>query len=125
MWDVVEHLREPASFFDRARSLLAEGGYVFAKIPGFGDLSVGLSNRWPRVAGTLLGAPSHIQFFDRDSLARLLSRTGFEAEWLDGGRARSPAEGGSIKRRLARRARTVIQQVSGDANLYVAASPVS
>jgi len=125
MWDVVEHLTDPASFLRRARSLLTDRGYVFAKIPGFGDLSVDLSNRWPRVAGTLLGAPSHVQFFDRESLSTLLSRIGLAPEWISGGRARSQMKGGSLKRRLARKARSVIQQASGDANLYVAARPAN
>jgi len=124
MWDVVEHLREPSSFFERARSLLTDEGYLFTKIPGFGDLSVGLSNRWPRVAGTLLGAPSHVQYFDQESLGTLFSRTGFRAEWIRGGRARSQMTGGSLKRQLARKVRTVIHRASGDANLYVAARRV-
>jgi SAM-dependent methyltransferase len=125
MWDVVEHLRDPGSFLDRARTLLTPNGYLFAKIPGFGGLSVNLSNLWPRAARTLLGAPNHVQFFDRVSLAKLMSRKGFEPEWIDGGRARSGTSGGSIKRRLARNVRTVIQRVSGDANLYVAAHPAA
>ena len=123
MWDVVEHLRDPESFFERARSLLTARGYLFTKIPGFGDLTVGLARRWPRVAGTLLGAPSHVQYFDRRSLDRLFSRTGFRAEWITRGAARSPMTGGSMKRKLARKVRKVIRRVSGDANLYVVARP--
>lgn len=125
MWDVVEHLREPAAFLERARSLLSDKGYVFAKIPGFGDLSVGLSNSWPRVAGTFLGAPSHVQYFDRESLSRLLSRTGFQPEWIKAGGARSQMTGGSLKRRLARRVRSAVHRLSGDSNLYVIARPAS
>jgi SAM-dependent methyltransferase len=125
MWDVVEHLREPAAFLDRARSLLTDRGYVFAKIPGFGDISVGLANFWPRSAGTLLGAPSHVQYFDQESLSMLLTRIGYEPEWIDGGAARTPRTGGSIKRRLAREAHAVIRRISGDSNLYVAARPAS
>lgn len=124
MWDVVEHLRDPASFFCRARELLTDRGYLFAKIPGFGDLSVGLSHLWPRAAGTLLGAPSHVQYFDRDSLTALLKRTGFEPEWFDVGRARSKKTGGPLKRRIARRVRSGIQRISGDANLYFVARPL-
>lgn len=121
MWDVVEHLRDPASFFERSLSLMTERGWMFAKIPGFGDLSVGLSSRWPRLAGTLLGAPSHVQYFNRESLSKLLSRTGFQAQWIGGGSARSQKSGGPLRRRLARRARTAISSLSGDANLYVIA----
>lgn len=124
MWDVVEHLGDPASFLDRARSLLGNNGYLFTKIPAFGALSVQLSNRWPRLAGTLLGAPSHVQFFDRQSLAILFSRTGFRPEWLNGGGARSQMTGGTLKRQFARKVGSVIHQASGDSNLYVAARAI-
>lgn len=125
MWDVVEHLRDPGAFFSRAASLLSKRGYVFAKIPGFGDLSVSVSNRWPRSAGALLGAPSHVQYFDRESLATLMARLGFEAEWFDGGSMRSPAAGGSLKRRLSLGVRDGIKTASGDGNLYVIARPAN
>jgi 2-polyprenyl-3-methyl-5-hydroxy-6-metoxy-1,4-benzoquinol methylase len=121
MWDVVAHLRNPADFLGRARSLLTDRGILFIKTPSFGDLSVRLSDRWPRLAGVLLGAPSHCQYFDRESLSALLSRTGFDAEWIDGGKARSPAAGGNFKRRAARRLRALVSRLSGDSNLYVAA----
>jgi SAM-dependent methyltransferase len=123
MWDVVEHLRDPAAFLDRARSLLSKRGVVFAKIPGFGDLSVAMSNLWPRAAGILLGAPSHVQYFDLESLSALLSRTGFSAEWIDGGAARSRMTGGPLRKRAARKAKQLIGRVSGDANFYVVARP--
>lgn len=125
MWDVVEHLKDPAGFLERARSLLSPGGILFTKIPGFGDLSVAISNLVPRTAGTLLGAPSHVQYFDRESLGRLLSRADFSPEWIDGGRARSGLAGGSMKKRLARKVKSFIGQMSGDANFYVVARPQS
>jgi SAM-dependent methyltransferase len=124
MWDVVAHLRDPAAFFRRAHSLLTDSGVLFVKTPGFGDLSVMLSDRWPRAAGTLLGAPSHTQYFDRQSLTALLARAGFEPEWIDAGRARSRATGGTLKRRLARQLRGAISRFSGDSNLYVVGRPI-
>lgn len=124
MWDVVAHLRDPAAFFSRAHSLLTDRGLLFVKTPAFGDLSVRLSNRWPRLAGTLLGAPSHLQYFDRESLSALLSGTGFEAEWISAGQARSLSAGGSLKRRLARQVRRAVSRLSGDSNLYVVGRPL-
>lgn len=121
MWDVAAHLRDPSAFFARARTLLTTRGILFVKTPAFGDLSVRLSNRWPRVAGTLLGAPSHNQYFDRESLSKLLCRTGFGPEWIDAGKARSAETGGSLKRRLARHVRSALGQLSGDASVYIAA----
>jgi 2-polyprenyl-3-methyl-5-hydroxy-6-metoxy-1,4-benzoquinol methylase len=121
MWDVVAGLRDPVSFLSRANSLLTNRGMLFVKTPAFGDLSVALSNLWPRVAGTLLGVPTHSQFFHRESLEVLLRRTALEPEWLVGGAARSPSAGGSLKRRLARKARSLASILSGDSNLYVTA----
>jgi len=123
MWDVVEHLRDPAAFLERARGLLAEGGMLFSKIPIFGELSVRLSDKVPRAAGILLGAPDHVQYFDRESLERLIRRVRFEPEWLSPASIRSPTTGGSLKRRVARRVQTVIKAASGDGNAFVMATP--
>jgi len=124
MWDVVEHLRSPETFFVRARDLLSERGFFFAKVPSFGDLSVRVSSYVPRAAGLLLGAPEHVQYFDLNSLSKLLDRTGFRYEWLprvEGG-MRTPNRNGSVKRRMVRRVRDVIKSRSGDSNLYLLAS---
>src|SRR5215210_748175 len=45
MWDVIEHLRDPAAFFERTGAILAVDGVFIGKVPGFGTLSVGLSRR--------------------------------------------------------------------------------
>jgi SAM-dependent methyltransferase len=121
MWDVVEHLRDPESFLHRSRELLVEDGLLFAKIPAFGDLSVRLSRRVPRLAGILLGAPNHVQYFSRASLDRLVRRQGFEPEWLAGGAIRSPTRGGSLKTRLGRIVQRVVKAASGDSNLFLLA----
>lgn len=121
MWDLLAHLRDPASFIARARKLLAPGGLLFIKTPAFGDFSVQLANRWPRAAGVLLGAPSHNQYFSRQSLRAMLASQKFACEWIDRGSARSPAAGGSLKRRAARRLRDLIGRISGDENLYLVA----
>jgi SAM-dependent methyltransferase len=123
MWDVVEHLRNPGAFLERARELLAEGGVLFAKIPIFGDLSVHLSDKVPRAAGILLGAPDHVQYFDRESLERLIRRVRFEPEWLSPASIRSHTKGGSLKRRAARQVQSVIKAASGDSNAFVMATP--
>jgi 2-polyprenyl-3-methyl-5-hydroxy-6-metoxy-1,4-benzoquinol methylase len=125
MWDVVAHLRAPGAFLSRARELLAKGGFVVVKTPVLGDLSVRLANRFPRAAGALLGAPSHNQYFDRESLSALLSRTGFDPEWIRAGNARSRGKGGSLKRRLARSLRSAVSRLSGDGSVYLTARPKS
>jgi len=124
MWDVIEHLRDPASFFMRTRELLNEGGIFFGKVPGFGDLSVSLSKHIPRMAGALLGAPSHLQYFNETSLEKLAARSGFQADWLPRivDAMRAAPTGGSLKRRLGRNAARSITSVSGDRNIYFIAS---
>jgi 2-polyprenyl-3-methyl-5-hydroxy-6-metoxy-1,4-benzoquinol methylase len=125
MWDVIAHIRNPADFLSRVRSVLSKRGVLFVKTPAFGDFSVALSNSWPMLAGTLLGAPSHCQFFNPKSLHAALSRAGFESDWMRGGRSRSARTGGSVKRRVARQVRALLGSLSGDSNLYVVARPAA
>jgi len=126
MWDVIEHLRDPGAFFERTRHLLRDGGLFIGKVPGFGNVSVELSRRVPRLAGMLLGAPDHVQYFTRSSLDALLRRTGFEVEWLQprANRLRGKRRGGSLKRRAGRLTASLVRRLSGDENLYFVATPI-
>jgi 2-polyprenyl-3-methyl-5-hydroxy-6-metoxy-1,4-benzoquinol methylase len=72
-WDVMEHLVEPAPFLRRAYDLLRPGGLVFAKIPYFGPLSLRAAH-YTRLAGPLLGAPDHIQYYSENSVRALCAR---------------------------------------------------
>jgi SAM-dependent methyltransferase len=117
-WDVFEHLRQPAQFLAHGLSLLRRGGVLIGKVPMFGSLSVSLSDQIPRLGGTLLGTPEHLQFFNEQSLSTMLNATGHKWEFLplEGGAMRSPAQGGSIVKRTARLAKTKISRLSGDRN---------
>jgi 2-polyprenyl-3-methyl-5-hydroxy-6-metoxy-1,4-benzoquinol methylase len=120
-WDVVEHLPDPRSFLARARELLAPGGHVLVKTPGTSPASVRMVARVPRLAGALLQAPSHVQFFQRDGLDRLLRDAGFGApRWLAARPMRSPA-GGGLKRRLKHGIVRGLQRFNGDHNFLVVA----
>jgi 2-polyprenyl-3-methyl-5-hydroxy-6-metoxy-1,4-benzoquinol methylase len=122
MWDLVEHLREPGTFLERAKALLSPNGLLFAKIPVFGDLSVTCSALAPRAAGMLLGAPDHVQYFTRKSLTRLCADAGFDALSLEPtGGIREKRTGGSMKRRLGRQVASTIKGVSGDYNILLMA----
>jgi SAM-dependent methyltransferase len=124
MWDVIEHLRDPGAFFDKAGDRLRRGGLFFGKVPAFGNLSVKSSILSPRLSGILLGAPDHVQYFTRNSLGRLLRKKGFEVEWLrpKTNRLRGKRRDGSIKRRLGRLTAATIKRASGDENLYFVAT---
>ena len=123
MIDVVEHLDDPGRFADRVVDLLNPGGLFYVKIPAFGDLTVHLSNAFPRLSGLLLGTPGHCQFFDRESMQAFLSRKFASYEFFDvgSGGMRTANNSGSAKQKLARRARKFIRRASGDENLYLAA----
>ncbi len=121
-WDVVEHLPDPASFLARAHQLLARGGIVVVKTPRTSRASAAISARIPRVAGALLQAPSHVHYFREDDLRALLRRSGFATvDFVSLGAMRSSATGGSLRKRVARRALRTFQRVVGDGNLLAIA----
>jgi SAM-dependent methyltransferase len=72
MGDVIEHLVDPAAALARARELLRDGGVLCIVAPDAGSLvALTLRARWWSVI------PTHVQYFTRASLARLLRRCGF------------------------------------------------
>ena len=74
--DVIEHLVDPAAALDRVAELLAPGGVVYLALPDAGSaLARRMGARWWSVI------PTHVQYFTRASLFRLLRRRGFEPLW--------------------------------------------
>ena len=77
--DVLEHLRDPLMTMRRARTALAPGGYAVVSAPNFAHVDVRLAlldgHFEYRDAGLL--DRTHLHFFTRDSLDRLLSDAGF------------------------------------------------
>jgi 2-polyprenyl-3-methyl-5-hydroxy-6-metoxy-1,4-benzoquinol methylase len=121
-WDVIEHLPDPASFLRRAYDALVPGGCVVIKTPRTSNASVSLSARVPRLAGAILQAPSHIQYYRETDLRALLERVGFASpELVHLGGMRSAASGGPIRRRLARRVLRTFHRAAGDGNLLAIA----
>ncbi|HYI38047.1 MAG TPA: class I SAM-dependent methyltransferase [Thermoleophilaceae bacterium] len=75
--DVIEHLPEPPAALDRIRSLLAPGGVLCLALPDAGSrIARVLGARWWSVL------PTHVQYFTRRSMARLLTDNGFTVEWI-------------------------------------------
>jgi 2-polyprenyl-3-methyl-5-hydroxy-6-metoxy-1,4-benzoquinol methylase len=123
MWDVVEHLRDPASFLRRAAELLAPDGIVVLKIPSFGALAFPPIRLVPRIAGAVLGAPAHVQYFNRRSLAALLAATGLcRVSWHPDRGMRRRAEGGPLRRRTIRALARAYGGLARNGTLLVTAS---
>jgi SAM-dependent methyltransferase len=73
MGDVIEHLIDPGGALQRCRELLAPGGALALVLPDSGSaLARAMGRRWWSVI------PTHVQYFTRHSLTRLLEREGFE-----------------------------------------------
>jgi len=74
LWDTIEHLTRPDLFLDKACRLLRPGGRLFLTTGDISSRNARLRGVWWRQ----IHPPSHLHYFSRDSIARLLARTGFE-----------------------------------------------
>ena len=75
--DVIEHLPDPGAALDRVHGLLAPGGAVMLMLPDSGSrIARVMGSRWWSVI------PTHVQYFTRQSLTRLLDDHGFELRHL-------------------------------------------
>lgn len=71
--DVIEHLVDPGAALERVGALLRPGGVVHLALPDAGSrLARTMGARWWSVI------PTHVQYFTRGSLVRLLRDRGFE-----------------------------------------------
>ncbi len=74
MWDVIEHLDRPDAFLIKAAELAAPGGLLFITTGDIGSLLARLRGRRWR----MIHPPTHLHYFDRRTMTRLLERCGFE-----------------------------------------------
>lgn len=84
--DVLEHLRDPLAVLRRARPLLAQGGCVVISVPNVSHGAVRLAllaGRWEYRALGLLD-DTHLRFFTRPSLKRMLRSAGLVAVEIRG-----------------------------------------
>jgi len=73
LWDVIEHLPFPDKFLQKACQEMAPGGRIYITT---GDISALL----PRIRGKnwrMIHPPSHIHYFTKSNLCRLLESKGF------------------------------------------------
>lgn len=73
LWDTIEHLEHPEVFVRRAHDLLTAGGWLFITT---GDIGSSFA-RWRGPRWRMIHPPTHLQYFSRDSLTRLLAGHGF------------------------------------------------
>ncbi len=74
MFDLIEHLLDPAREISLAHRLLEKGGVLVVNTPDAGSL-------WARLFGRrwhLIVPPEHLHYFSRKNLTLLLSQSGFE-----------------------------------------------
>ena len=73
LWDTIEHLTSPEAYIERISQNLQGGGFLFLST---GDLgSVNAQRRGAR--WRMIHPPSHLHYFDRETISRLLQRHGF------------------------------------------------
>ena len=76
--DVIEHLPDPGAALDRIAGLLRPRGVLYLTLPDAGSrIARLLGGRWWSVI------PTHVQYFNHTSMARLLHRHGYSVEYLD------------------------------------------
>src|SRR5262249_20847419 len=79
LWDTIEHLPRPDLFLQKARQLLRPNGRLFLTTGDISSLNARLRGRkWRQIH-----PPSHLHYFSKDSIAKILRRTGFRALALE------------------------------------------
>ncbi len=73
MWDVIEHLPRPDLYLQRIRQLSHPGSWLFLTTGDIGSILARLRGRRWR----MIHPPTHLHYFDRHTLTRLLANHGF------------------------------------------------
>jgi SAM-dependent methyltransferase len=73
MWDVIEHVPRPDLFLARIAELSKPGALLYLTTGDIGSLVA----RWRGRRWRMIHPPSHLHYFSRDTLSRLLANHGF------------------------------------------------
>lgn len=121
MWDVIEHLADPAAELARVWQLLRPGGWLVAHTMDIGAPVARLMGaRWPWLMDM------HLTYFDRRTLPAMIARAGFDIVW-QGAQGRYLRLGylasrvGGLHPGLGRAARAAVERLG----LRAAAVPVN
>jgi SAM-dependent methyltransferase len=74
MWDTIEHLLDPVAYVRRAHALLADQGWLFLTT---GDIGSAMA-RFRGARWRMIHPPSHVNYFSRKTITRLLNDAGFD-----------------------------------------------
>jgi len=81
--DVIEHVEDPGALLRSLRPLLRPGGALVTSIPNvryfFNVVDLAVHGRWDYTEEGILDR-THLRFFTRSSMIRLLTECGFEVE---------------------------------------------
>ena len=73
-WDTIEHLAEPDQFINRAWELLKPGGMIYLTTGDIGAFNARIRGKnWRQIH-----PPTHVSYFSRDTMRRILEQSGFE-----------------------------------------------
>ena len=122
MWDVLEHIREPARLLEAAARHLAPGGLMFVSVPSGGPLPAKLVlTRTDGSAGLIPW--EHVFYYTKRSLPRVFGDNGFAVREVGGvatyDRRLTPRE---AVRRLGHR---VLRSTPWAFQIFVVASPAA
>ncbi len=79
LWDVLEHVPDPAGFMRLCRELLKPGGKLFVNVPDLDSFEAQtLGKRWPLLLA------EHLNYFNRESLRLCAEKAGLS--WIHFGR---------------------------------------
>jgi hypothetical protein len=76
MWDVIEHVDDPAAELRKAYHLLKPGGWLVVHTMDVASLAARLmGRRWPWLMDM------HLHYFSQATLAQMMRNVGFEVVW--------------------------------------------
>jgi 2-polyprenyl-3-methyl-5-hydroxy-6-metoxy-1,4-benzoquinol methylase len=76
LWDVIEHMTDPAAELRRARALLRAGGWLVVHTMDIdAPMARLMGSRWPWLMDM------HLYYFGRRTLGLMLAETGYEVVW--------------------------------------------
>jgi 2-polyprenyl-3-methyl-5-hydroxy-6-metoxy-1,4-benzoquinol methylase len=83
LWDTIEHLQHPSLYVEKVAAEMQPGGLIAVTT---GDISSRVA-RWRGSKWRQIHPPTHLHYFSRQTLTRLLERSGFAVTYVgyDGG----------------------------------------